>query len=145
MRALLLSGFFALAAVTAANAAIEVKEATIRPPFHGATMTAGYMTLKNAGPADRLVGVSCDCADKVELHETMVHDGMAHMMATPVVSVPAGGEVKFAPGGRHLMIVGLKAPLHPGDKAKITLQFEHAGKQTETFTVSGADGEHHHP
>ncbi|MEI2518144.1 copper chaperone PCu(A)C, partial [Acinetobacter baumannii] len=79
MRALLLSGFFALAAVTAANAAIEVKEATIRPPFHGATMTAGYMTLKNAGPADRLVGVSCDCADKVELHETMVHDGMAHM------------------------------------------------------------------
>jgi copper(I)-binding protein len=142
MRTLLLSGFFALAAVTAANAAIEVKDATIRPPFQGAQMTAGYVTLKNAGPADKLVGASCDCADKVELHETMVMQGMAHMMATPVVPVPAGGEVKFAPGGRHLMIVGLKAPLHPGDKAKMTLQFERAGKLTETFTVSGADVSH---
>lgn len=144
MRTLLLSGFFALAAVAAASAAIEVKDATFRPPFHGAQMTAGYVTLKNTGPADKLVGASCDCADKVELHETMVMHGMAHMMATPVVPVPAGGEVKFAPGGRHLMIMGLKAPLQPGDKAKVTLQFEHAGKQVETFIVANPDAGHPH-
>ena len=144
MRRLLLSTLFGLAAAASAQAAVEVKDAVIRPPFHGAMMTAGYMTLKNAGPADRLVGAVCDCADKVELHQTLVQDGVAHMMATPTVDLPANGEVSFSPGGRHLMIMGLKAPLHPGDKAKITLQFEHAGKQVQTFVVSGAEGEHHH-
>jgi periplasmic copper chaperone A len=144
MRTLLLSGVFALAGVTAATAAIEVKDGAVRPPFRGAQMTAGYMTLKNTGPADKLVGASCDCADKVELHESMVHDGMAHMMATSVVDLPAGGEVRFAPGGRHLMIMGLKAPLQPGDKAKVTLQFEHAGKQVETFTVARPEAAHSH-
>jgi copper(I)-binding protein len=39
------------------------------------------------------------------------------------IPLPAGGEVRFAPGGRHLMLIGLKRPLHPGDRVPATLHF----------------------
>jgi copper(I)-binding protein len=49
--------------------------------------------------------------------------------------IPAGGAVKFAPGGLHLMIVGLSTPLVRGDKVPVSLKFEKAGDIAVSFEV----------
>ena len=52
------------------------------------------------------------------------------MTSEAAIPVPAGGQVVFAPGGRHLMLTGLKAPLRAGAKAEIVLRFEKAAPLT---------------
>ena len=58
------------------------------------------------------------------------------------LSIEPGRTVKFAPGGLHLMIVGLATPLVRGDKVPVTLRFEKAGEITVSFDVQamGATG-----
>jgi periplasmic copper chaperone A len=45
--------------------------------------------------------------------------------------------VKLAPGGYHLMMLDLKAPLKQGDKLPVTLQFEKAGTVAVSLNVEG--------
>ena len=51
------------------------------------------------------------------------------------IPVPAGGTVTLAPGGFHIMLIGLKAPLHAGQGYDVTLDFRHAGPMTITGTA----------
>src|SRR5260370_41187861 len=53
------------------------------------------------------------------------------------LTVEPGKTVKLAPGGHHLMLLGLKSPLRQGDKLPVTLEFEKAGKVKLTFDVQG--------
>jgi hypothetical protein len=88
------------------------------------------MVLSNAGATpDRLVSASSSAARSVEIHQTRVGaGGMMEMQALPGgVTIPARGDAVFAPGGLHLMVVGLNQVLHEGDVVPITLTFEHAG------------------
>ncbi|MDE2064634.1 MAG: copper chaperone PCu(A)C, partial [Bradyrhizobium sp.] len=88
--------------------------------------------------ADKLVGVTGDISDKIEVHEMSMTNGVMKMR--PVeggLTIDPGKSVKFAPNGYHLMIMDLKAPLKQGEKVPLTLQFERAGKVTVTFDVEG--------
>ena len=50
---------------------------------------------------------------------------------------PAGGSVTFAPGGKHVMLFGLKPGIAPG--AKVRLHFVFAdGKTLDTATQAVA-------
>jgi copper(I)-binding protein len=49
--------------------------------------------------------------------------------------IEPGKIVKLAPGGYHLMMFDLKAPLKQGDKVPVTLQFEKAGKVSISLDV----------
>ena len=63
------------------------------------------------------------------------------------VSAPAGGTVLFRPGGKHLMLMGLKRPLKAGDRFPVTLTFASGAKVEATFTVglsAPAAGHAHH-
>lgn len=86
---------------------------------------------------DRLVDVRSDAAPKVELHETVVADnGVAKMMhAEQGFPVPAGGQLKLARGGKHIMLMGLSAPLTQGQELIVTLVFETAGEIEITAIV----------
>ena len=119
----------------------------------GAKVGAGYLTLKNGGAApDRLVSATADIAERAEIHEMSMTDGMMKMrQVTDGVAVPAGGSVALAPNGYHLMFLGLKKPLKEGDTFAGTLTFEKAGTVAVTFEVRGvgaaapdAGAEHHH-
>ncbi|GAB5480862.1 MAG: hypothetical protein Pars92KO_06190 [Parasphingorhabdus sp.] len=69
--------------------------------------SAGYATIKG-GPEDvSLVSVTADDVMRMEMHETVEENGMAMMKTLGKVPVPAGGTVKFEPGGKHLMIWGI--------------------------------------
>lgn len=102
-------------------AGISVDDASVT---EGDAIAAGYLTVRSTGSADRLVGASAPVAAGVSLHRTTAAGAME---ATESIEVPAGGEVRFAPGGDHLMLEGLAEPLVPGDTVALTLRFERAG------------------
>lgn len=132
--------FAAVSLIPPANAAdttIVVTQAWSRATPAGSKVAGGYLTIENKGPAtDKLLSASTDAAKKVEIHEMAINDGV--MTMRPVengLPIEPGHVVKFAPGGLHLMIVGLSAPLVQGGKVPIVLKFEMAGEITVSFDV----------
>ena len=87
---------------------------------------AAYMVIRNSGTTDdALVAVTTPAATVVELHET-VPTASGEMMMQPVVSipVPAGGMAELKPGGYHMMLIDLVAPLVEGTTIELTLTFQ---------------------
>jgi copper(I)-binding protein len=124
------------AAAQAQSSPITVRDAAVRAVAAGAPNTAGYMTIVNSGAkADKLLSVSCACARSVEVHISHVMNGMSMMMPSGPVVIPAGGSVAFAPGARHLMIMGLKGELKDGSSQELTLKFQSAGAVPVSFAV----------
>jgi len=107
---------------------IETAFARATPP--GATVGAGYLTIRNTGAApDRLVSVTFATAERVEIHEMTEKDGVMNMRElSGGLEIPAGGTVELAPGGTHLMLMGLKQPLVAGATVKAKLKFEKSGE-----------------
>jgi len=110
----------------------------------GAKIGGGYLTIENRGTApDRLIGAATDAAAKVEVHEMAMNNGVMTMRPLENgLTIEPGKTVKLAPGGDHLMLMDLKAPLSKGDKLSITLEFEKAGKVKVSLDVQavGARG-----
>ena len=126
----------ALTAQDAKSGAIAVRAPVLRAVPPGVPNTAGYMTIVNSGAApDRLVSVACACARSVEAHQSHVMNGVSMMMGAGAVTIPAGGEIVFAPNGYHLMVMGLRAPLQDGSVQTLTLKFQHAGVIQAPFQV----------
>ena len=100
---------------------------------------AGFMTIRNTGTApDRLVAARSPAAGVMELH-THIRDGdVMRMRAVPAIELPAGQEVRLAPGGLHLMLIGLTQSLEPGGRVPVTLVFERAGEVTIQLVVEAA-------
>lgn len=99
----------------------------------------GFMNLRNTGSqADRLVSAASPVARVVELH-THVRDGDV-MRMRPVQDIPvgAGETVQLRPGGFHIMLIGLNAPLQQGTRVPLTLRFERAGEVQVELAVEAA-------
>ncbi|MBC6983577.1 copper chaperone PCu(A)C [Caulobacter sp. 17J80-11] len=145
----------ALAAVPAAArqasaGSLVVKDTHMRASLGNNPNTGAYLTVTNRGAAkDRLVGASCACAARVELHEMSDVGGVMKMKKVDGFEVPAGGQLVLAPRGKHLMVFGLKQPVKTGDMVQMTLRFEKAGAVTTAFHVmndpgaTGGGGHHH--
>jgi copper(I)-binding protein len=120
--------------------ALEIGHPWSRATAPGAQIAGGYLTVTNTGTeADRLVSVTVPFAAKAEIHESTVQDGVAKMRPlADGVAIAAGAKVDIAPGGVHLMFVGLKQPLKQGQKVDGTLTFEKAGTVNVQFAVEPA-------
>lgn len=124
------AGLGALAALLVAGPALahmpgglEAAQAWSRPAAAGAT-AAGYMTIHNHGKAEQvLVRVETPAAGKAEIHRSVSAGGIARMEPVPRLAIPAGGEARLAPGGTHLMLVGLKTATRTGQRLPATLVF----------------------
>lgn len=105
------------------------------PP--SARVLGGYVSLHNQGLAgDRLVAIESTAAEKVELHRSVVIDGIARM--TPLadgIELPAGEMVWLGSDGTHAMFVGPDKRYAAGDEIPATLVFEKAGRIDVTFKV----------
>jgi periplasmic copper chaperone A len=103
-----------------------------------ATSGVVYMTLTNHGATpDKLVSITTPVAGIAMLHESKEDGGVATMMDMSGLDIPAGGSVEMKPGGIHIMLMGLKAPLKKGDTLKLTLSFEHAGNVEVEAKIGG--------
>jgi copper(I)-binding protein len=118
---------------------LEIEHPWSRATPVGAKVAGGYFTIINKGSSpDRLLSISSDVSEKAELHQMGVKDGV--MTMRPVeggLDIPAGGKVALAPGGYHLMFIGLKRQPKQGEKFAATLTFEKAGTVNVEFAVEG--------
>jgi copper(I)-binding protein len=136
----------AIAAVAAhAGDAPVVTGAWSRATPPGVSVGAAYLMITGGDRDDRLTGASSERAEMVELHEVVEEGGVAKMRPTGEVEVPAGKRVELAPKGRHLMLMGLDAPLVAGQTYALVLKFAESGEQKVTVTVREATAEPAHP
>jgi len=129
--ALTLAGVLAATNVVAQEfqlGALKVDHPWARPTVPGQSTGGAYLSVINTGAtADRLLGGSSPMAARVEVHEMRMEGDVMRMREMSALDLPAGKRVVLAPGGLHVMLIGLKAPLKVGDKLPLTLRFEKAG------------------
>ena len=118
-----------LVLVTTAGADVHVEDAWSLPLPPTSVNGAAYLTVHNRGPgADRLLDAESDIAGKVELHSHVIQDGQMSMMRLNGIDLAPDASVVFAPGGMHVMLLGLTKPLVRGEQYPLILRFEHAGE-----------------
>jgi len=120
---------------------VEVRDAWMRPVAQGG-IGAVYFVLRSLGE-DELTRVASDVAEAAEMHESKMNGDVMEMHQLESVLLGAGQQVRFAPGGLHIMLVGLKQDLKIGDEIEVTLHFKHSQeiKVTVPVTDSPAAGE----
>lgn len=120
---------------------IVISDAWARPT-RGDAPGAVYVTIENNGGSDdRLVGVMTDHAAMAMVHQTELSNGVARMRMAGEINVPAGNRIKMVPGGTHIMLQGLRAPLKTGDRFQMVLKFRESGDEKVTVKVGEADAE----
>jgi copper(I)-binding protein len=148
MRALLLAGalLLGLAAPALADGMAQVGEVTIHEAWARASVgnapnSAAYMMLETEGAEpDRLVASSTPVAERAELHHHSMEGGVAKMRAVEAVEIAPGAPTVLEPGGLHIMLIGLRQKLAPGQTIALTLVFEQAGEVTVDVPVRGMAG-----
>ena len=99
---------------------------------------AAYLVVSNRGTeADRITAADTPVAKRAEFHTHIMEGGVMKMRPVGAVEVAPGEPVVFQPGGLHVMLMGLKAPLKEGETFPLTLKFENAG-QVEIQVKIGA-------
>jgi copper(I)-binding protein len=92
---------------------------------------AFYMILVGGEEADRLVAADTDACGTVELHQTIMNDGVMTMQpAEGGIEIPAEGEAVLEPGGYHVMCIDKTQEFEVGDVIPLTLTFDQADSQT---------------
>ena len=121
---------------------LDVEEAWVRLPAVPGRPAAAYFTV-DGGPAPRtLYRVTADRALRAELHESMGGAGGAmSMRPLQSVAIPAGEEVAFAPGGRHVMLFDLDAAAKPGTTTMLTFVFDGNERLYRKAWIVGAGDE----
>jgi periplasmic copper chaperone A len=123
---------------------LQITQPWARATPQGASSGAAYMTVTNTGTkAERVSCVSSDAAAKCEIHEMTMDGGVMRMR--PVeggLEIKPGETVTLKPGGFHMMLTGLKAPLQQGKTLEATLQGDGGQTVHVEFPISpvGAPG-----
>ena len=114
-----------LFAATTHAASLTADDPYVREVPPGSPATAAFMTLHNSGDsAVRLISADNSIAEHTELHNHVDVDGVMQMRQIEAIEVPAGGSATLAPGGLHLMMIGLQTPVSEGDQVGLSLIFD---------------------
>lgn len=134
-----LSLVFLLMTAGAAQAApFDVTDAWFRM-LPGKLPAGGYFTAQNNGRGDvAITGATSEACGMLMIHQSKATGGMSSMDMVESVKVPAGGSVKFAPGGYHLMCEEPKLKI--GAKVPVLLHLSDGGTVAVGFAVKGASG-----
>lgn len=103
------------------------------PP--GLKVHVAYMTIVNRGATDQII-VSAESTDyeRIEVHRSVIKDGVSTMEAIGEVKVPANGRVEFAPTGLHLMLIGPRRPQALDGHVQIVLRLS-SGEEVDVSAV----------
>lgn len=118
---------------------VEIDHPWSRATAPSAANGAAYFVLNNTGKEDdRLLSASTPVAEKAELHTHLMDNGVMKMRPVNAIEVTPGSPTALAPGGLHVMLLGLKQPLAKGKSFPLTLVFEKAGSVVVQVDVQGA-------
>lgn len=112
-----------------------VTEAWARATVPGQPVGAAYMKISSSSHVT-LIRAETDVAKQVQVHDMQMHDGVMRMREHGQLDIPAGKTIELAPGGMHLMLLGLKKPLKAGDAVSVKLTFVDVNKKKITSVVA---------
>jgi copper(I)-binding protein len=142
LAAALLGVAFSLAAYGQVRAgSLTVSDAWARASAGAQPNGAAYLKVRNDGATDRLLSASAPVAEVVELHTHVMDGTIMRMRKVDAIDVTGGSTTELKPGGLHVMLIGLKAPLKAGEKFPLTLKFERAGEVKLDVEVRGTAAE----
>ena len=126
-------------AQSTSNAGLAFDAPWVRASAPGQKNGAGYVQIQNkSGQTDRLISATTANVGRVELHTIINENGVAKMRQVQGIEIPAGAGATLAPGGFHIMFMGLNAPFQAGDVVPVTLRFEKAGEVKVDFEIKPA-------
>ncbi len=146
MRGLIVLTLLAVAsfgsAALADDGGVQVTHAWARATAPSQRVGGVFLSLTDNGQPDKLLRATSPIADSLELHETVMDNGVMHMQALPNLPLDAGAHIDLKPGSYHLMAMGLKRQLKVGESFPVTLMFQHSPPVTVTVTIgtAGASG-----
>lgn len=112
---------------------LVVTDAVASPFVTGSA--AAYLTIRNSGPADRLLGASTPVVAAAEIHAT----SGSTMQATGGIDIPSGSTVELEPGADHVMLTGILQTVEIGRPFELTLRFERHPPVKVSVTVVSYD------
>jgi periplasmic copper chaperone A len=117
---------------------LQITQPWARATPHGAAAGAAYMTVTNTGKtAARLSCVSSDASAKCQIHQMTMEGGVMKMRPVPGgLQIKPGETVTLKPGGYHVMLVGLKAPLQKGKTVEATLKVDTGATAQVEFPIA---------
>lgn len=123
-----------------AEESIRVFDAWARATILASRPGAAYVTVESA-TEDQLLGVATPVAGQVMVHAVEKDGDINRMKHIETLDLPAGERITLAPGGMHLMLMGLQDKLSEGTTLPMTLSFENAGEITVEVSVLGIAAE----
>lgn len=100
-----------------------------------------FMTLVNTGESpEKLVGAQIDICEHAELHTHIEENGIFRMREVDFIEIPAESSIALKPGGYHVMLMKINAPLRKGDEISITLLLDNKKEITFAAPIKDAEG-----
>jgi copper(I)-binding protein len=121
----------------AGHADIGARGAWLRATAPGTSVGVAYLEIVNDGPDDELLSVTSPVARRVEMHSMTTVGEMMQMRELATLKVPGHSRIAFAPGGLHLMLIDLRAPLKEGATVPLVLHLRGAGTLKLQARVQG--------
>ncbi|TXH42100.1 MAG: copper chaperone PCu(A)C [Actinobacteria bacterium] len=119
-------------ASSSAACPLSVSDAWVKAADSG--MSAAFGVVRNTSDAEvSITAAASPVSTMTQLHQTTMVDGSATMSEVSQLAVPASGDLTLAPGGNHIMFMGLTSPVQAGEDVPITLTC--AGGGTIAFTA----------
>lgn len=104
----------------AAASELKVENAWVRATAPGQKVAGAFMEL-TASRNLRLIGAETNAARVVELHTMRMENGVMVMRPVREIELPAGRVVHLKPGGLHVMLIDLVAPLREPGRVPLRL------------------------
>lgn len=126
----------ALLLPSSAFADLEISDARINNLPPTVPVRAGYMTIRNPDPvAVSIVSVRSASFASIEIHRSLMKDGMMQMEPVGALTIDAGASMQLAPGGFHLMMMKPLEPTRPGDEIEVFLMLDNGSERALIMRV----------
>ncbi len=129
---------------------ITIIDAWTKSARAGQPVSAAYLTICNGTDTDDalvgIAGIGEKFADSVEIHQSTMTDGVMSMARVDRIPLPAGSKTSFAPGGAHLMLIGVTRDIAAGAEPSFRLDLEKAEEIHRAFEIRDGETDHdgHH-
>lgn len=119
---------------------LEVSHGYARATPPGVNSAAAYLVLTNETAKNLvLVGVTSEAAKQVMIHQNQLQGDMMRMRHVSQLDLAAGSQLRFEPGGHHLMLTGLIKPLRAGEQLQLILHFQQGAVLAVALPVMAGD------